>query len=58
MPPKCLLFHKWSEWEEYEKKEFVNTWIVNLGIATQVKVPVTYKKRTCLRCGKVEDREY
>ena len=54
----CVLFHKWSKWEQYEDSYTK----IPIGIIYPKEIrgqafQATDKrqKRTCLKCGKVQD---
>lgn len=54
---KCFFSHKWSKWEQYQA-EMVRTYSYRLDIngdPVQIFLTQTREKRTCARCGKVED---
>jgi hypothetical protein len=54
MPPRCWFFHAWGRWEQYvEQGEKIFRWGKLAGRV--VRYEERRQRRTCARCGKVQD---
>ena len=57
---QCFLFHKWLRWSEPDDVNVVRTHQELAGVQVALEKPLTYteerQRRSCLRCGKIQER--